>query len=192
MMKEKTSPVLPFTIVRDVNESAPYHFTGIPSDASDNCNGLPWVVPIVTKSLWSMGRIPIALDLLKEPVLKGYADYSIQGMEHLISIERKSLTDLYSTLGSRRYEFECEIARLSRLEFAAVVIEADWNTILFDPPASSRLNPKTVSRTVLSWSIRYPNVHWFTCVDRRHGELTTFQLLRQFWKQQQKRDSWNR
>lgn len=184
-MKEPQSPILPFTIVRCSNETAPYHFAGIQSDAGDKCDSMPWVVPIVTKPLYLLHRLPIQLDQKREPILKGMADYSIETLTDHVAIERKSVSDLYSTIGGRRYEFECEVARLNLLPFAAVVVEGDWNKILLDPPASSQMAPKTIGRTILSWSIRYPRVHWFTCSDRRHAELTTFQLLRQFWKQTQ-------
>lgn len=176
------APTLPFTISRDSNESAPWHFAGIESDAEQRANGAPWIVPIITKPLWNMHRTEVFIGDM--PYLKGGADYSIDGLEHRIQLERKSVADLYSTLGQRRSDFEAEICRLNMLEFAAVIIEGDWRAIL-DPPANSQLNPKTVSRTILSWSIRYPRVHWFPCVDRRHAEKLAFQLLRQFWRQSQ-------
>ncbi|HWL09370.1 MAG TPA: ERCC4 domain-containing protein [Planctomicrobium sp.] len=181
--KEVTAPTLPFTIVRCSNETAPYHFAGISSDSGDRCNGLPWIVPVITKPLYLTHRLPIQLDLKREPILKGMADYSIEGLTDHIAIERKSVSDLYSTIGGRRYDFKCEIARLNMLPFSAVVIEGDWSRILLDPPAQSQMEPKNIARTILSWSIRFPRVHWFTCSDRRHAELLTFQLLRQFWKQ---------
>jgi hypothetical protein len=181
-MKAKSNPVLPFTIVRDSNETAKYHFAGIQSDVGDKCDGLPWIVPLIEKPLYSMHRLPISVDR-KPEIIKGLADYSIDGMEHQVQIERKSVPDLFSTLGGRRHEFECEIARLNMLAFSAVVIEGNWKSIVLDPPPESQLFVKTVSRTILSWSIRYPRVHWFTCEGRRHAELTTFNLLRQFYKQ---------
>lgn len=175
----KSPPLLPFRIVVDVNESLPYQFAGIASDAK--YGGLPWVVPTVTLPLYAMAKEPV--EIRGETHLKGLADYSIDGMIDRVAIERKSLPDLYSTIGGRRDEFEAEIARLDRLECADVVIEADWHRILTDPPPSSRLLPKIVSRTIISWSRRYRNVHWHACASRRHAELMTFQLLFQFWRQ---------
>jgi hypothetical protein len=67
------------------------------------------------------------------------------------------------------------------MEFAAVVVEAPFSRILRDPPPHSDLLPKAVFRTILSWSVRYPKVHWFPCEDRRHAEITCFRLLQRFY-----------
>lgn len=181
--QEQEATVAPFTIVVDVNEGAPYRFTGLPLNKSegDGC----WVVPTTKKALWAMGRMEITTD--KGTFTKGLADYSIDGLESQFQVERKSLSDLYSTLGGKRDEFEAEISRLCCCQFAAVVVEASWDEALNHPPANSRLLPKTVESTILSWSIRYPQVHWFLVSDRRHGERTVFNLCHLFWRQWQHR-----
>lgn len=182
--------VAPFRIAIDVNEGVPYRFTGIKTDGSADKGGArPLVVRTITLPLYQMGRQAVFIEKNGRQLnyVKGLADYSIEGMIEDVQIERKSLEDLYGTLGGRRDDFEAEIARLNLCRFAAVVIEASWSEILFSPPDHSRLNPKTVSRTILSWSIRYPGVHWFTCSGRQHAEAFTFRLLEMFWRQQQKK-----
>jgi hypothetical protein len=170
-----------FKIVVDVNEGIPYRFTGMTTDKADG--ELPIVVELVQKPLYAMARVTI--EIKGKQFLKGLADYSIDGLETAVQIERKSLEDLYGTLGSRRDDFEAEIARLDQCQFAAVIVESGWDEMLLRPPDHSRLNPKTVSRTIQSWSIRYPRVHWFTCAGRQHAEQFTFRLLEMFWRQQQ-------
>lgn len=170
----------PFTIVIDTNESMPYSFTGI--DVDGDQHGRHYVPRIVRKPLWSMGRETVSVK--GREMIHGLADYSIDGMELLVQVERKSVSDLYSTLGQRRDEFEAEMARLSRCRYAAVVVEGDWQKILVEHGSRSNLNPKSVSRTILSWSVRY-GIHWWTCTNRRHAELVTFQLLMRFWKETQ-------
>lgn len=170
--------ICPFKVVADVNEGIPYRFTGIKTDSGKGGRAL--AVEIVQKPLYAMHREKVTVK--DKPYSKGLADYSIDGLEQFVQIERKSLEDLYGTLGGRRDDFEAEIARLDMCQFAAVVIEADWQTILFNPPDYSRLLPKVVSRTVLSWSIRYPRVHWYTCSGRDHAESLTFRLLEMFWR----------
>lgn len=96
--------VCPFQVVVDSREQAPYTFDAMPLSGRDR--GKRLVVPIERKGLKS-------------------GDYSIVGMEERIAIERKSLQDLYSTLGQDRERFEAEFERLNQLEFAAIVIEAD-------------------------------------------------------------------
>lgn len=173
--------ICPFKVVADVNEGIPYRFTGIKTDSSKGGRAL--AVEIVQKPLYAMYRERIHIK--GKGFTKGLADYSIDGLEPFVQIERKSLEDLYSTLGGRRNDFEAEIARLDMCQYAAVVIEADWQTILLNPPKHTRLPPKTISRTVQSWSIRYPRVHWFTCSGRDHAEVFTFRLLEMFWRQWQ-------
>jgi ERCC4-type nuclease len=113
-------------------------------------------------------------------------DYSILGAESRISIERKSVSDFYGSIGSDRERFEREMVRLAAMEFAAVVIEGDWRELLIDRPDTIQMSAKSASHTILSWSIRY-GVHFFPCMGRRHAELVTFGLLRHWWKQEQER-----
>ena len=180
MAKLKQDPPLKitdFTIVIDSNESAPFHFTGIPVDSDKHNRN--WIVPTVTKPLWSMGKREVETPTGIQT--HGLADYSIDGMEERVQVERKSRSDFAATLGQRREAFHAEIARLNHCEFAAVVCECDWEDLLVNPIPNSQMSPKVFSRTVISWSIRYPNVHWFFCMNRRHAEVMTFQILRRFW-----------
>lgn len=176
------APLLcPFSVAVDSNESAPFHFTGIQADADKGNRN--WIVPIVRKPLYLMGRREVQVQGTNITATHGFADYSIDGMESDIQVERKSLSDLYSTLGQRRFEFQAEVQLLNDdCHYAAVVIEADWSKILLEPPPNAQMPPKVVSRTILSWSIRYPRVHWFCCMNRRHAELVTFQLLMRYWE----------
>lgn len=159
------SPITcPFTIVVDSNESAPWHFTGMPIDGDRHDR--VYIVPIERQAMYR----------------KGLADYSIKGCEQLVQIERKSLPDLFGTLAGRRDEFKAEIDRInSTCMFAAVVIEADFVEIA-GGCERSQLSPKSVLRTIISWSIRYPRVHWFPCPSRRDAERLTFRLLEKFWQ----------
>lgn len=152
------------TIVVDTREQKPYEFTGFLCDAQDG--GGPMSIPTVRGTLAS-------------------GDYSLAGFETQVAVERKSLPDLYSTLGQDRERFEREIQRLNGYAFAAVVIEADWDQIRFEPPLRTQLEPKTVYRTVLSWQQRYRGVHWWAVRCREAAEATTFRILERFWKNAQ-------
>lgn len=151
---------VPFTVVIDSRERAPYQFHGLHADADDNHRML--VIPTEWRYLKT-------------------GDYSIKGYESLVAVERKSLNDLYSTLGQHRERFENELQRLAMLEFAAVVVEASWDTIVNAPPEFSLLNPKCVFRTAVSWMVKY-RVMWVAVEGRRAAEVTTFRLLEKWWK----------
>ena len=172
--------VCPFTIICDSREQLPYEFSGMEWGAGETC-----VVPTVVRGL-------------------AQGDYSIQGLEDRIAIERKSLDDLYGSVTWGRDRFEAEVGRLNTLAgqndpepfieawlppggFAAVVIEATWPEIM--APAGHRpgwinqTEPRSVVATVLAWSMRYHRVHWITAGDRRHAEIITFGILQRFWKE---------
>jgi ERCC4-type nuclease len=157
----------PFTILVDGREKAPFTFTAIQADAD-------------------RGYRPLAIARQWAHLETG--DYTIEGMEDLVAVERKSLEDLYSTLGQHRQRFEREMQRLAAMEHAAVVIEADWWRILQRPPPQSKLLPKTVFRTALSWAEKY-GVHWLAMPDRRMAEITTFRVLECFYNHKQKKET---
>ena len=73
-------------------------------------------------------------------VVKGLSagDYSVLGMENRVAVERKSLIDAYGTFGSNRERFEAELERLSKFDYAAVVIEASMFDALKNPPKGKR------------------------------------------------------
>lgn len=162
-----TSVTLPFTVAIDTREQHAFAFTGLRSDADKHYR--PLIVPTTRATLHT-------------------GDYSIldTGTEHnysdRITIERKSLADLFSTLGQNRARFERELDRMAELEWSAVVIEADWPTVLGCPPPHSQLRPKTIFRSVIAWQQRYPNVHWWLCAGREFAEVTTLRILERWWR----------
>lgn len=161
-----------FTVIVDTREQLPYTFDRMPGRVPSES----LAVPVVVHGLPS-------------------GDYSIQDMESLIAIERKSLDDLYGSTTWGRDRFEREIERLNDLAcpkathsgFAAVVIEADWREIAAPaehrPGWENRTDPRSVVGTINSWSIRYPRVHWLACGSRREAEIRTFQILQAAWKE---------
>ncbi len=154
----------PVAVLIDTREQLSYTFAGFHADKKE-------------------GGHPLLVETRRVTLKEG--DYSLDGYAGRIAVERKSLADFFNTLGQGRERFEAELARLSRLQFAAVVVEAEWSTILYEPPQHSQLNPKTVSRSVIAWQQRHPTVHWWMVPDRRHGEAWTFRILKRFWDEDQ-------
>lgn len=147
-----------FHVVVDTREQAPFHFTGIKQD-----DGRDLIVPLVNRGLVS-------------------GDYAIDGLEALMSVERKSLRDFYGSISAGRERFEREIQRLNEMRVAYVVIEADWNDIL-QPESFTKVPAKVATRTIQSWSIKYPRVHWMPCPSRRFAEVWTYRFFEMFWRQ---------
>lgn len=157
--------ICPFTVVIDSREQLPYEFSGMTDAKTSDA----LVVPVTSKGLPS-------------------GDYSLDGYESAIAIERKSLEDLYGSVTHGRERFEREIGRLNEgYKFAAVVIEASHDEILhpekYDPAWSNRTKPASVEGTVVAWSIRYPRVHWWPCGSRGGAEERVFRVLKRFWEE---------
>lgn len=151
----------PFVVLRDQREKAPWGFHGLECDSRDK-NKL-----IVVRTEYAF--LPTG-------------DYSMDLARERVAIERKSLEDLFGTIGQHRKRFERELERLNALECAAVIVEADWNTILLRPPQYSRLNPKSIFRSVLAWQQRFPSVHWHFMGSRRLAEVTCYRVLDRFYR----------
>lgn len=156
---------IPFTVIIDTREQSPYSFQSFKADASHFKR--PLFIPTERATLQT-------------------GDYSIQSHESEITIERKSLQDLYGTIGAGRDRFERELNRMAQFKVAHVVVEADWLTALKDPPFRTKLSPKTIFRSINAWEQEFPTIHWQFMSIRAIAEHKTFRILERFWKQRQK------
>lgn len=117
-------------------------------------------------------------------------DYSIQGMstpdkhQSTITIERKSLPDLFSSTGRGRDRLEREFIRMQAFTFAAIVIEADLRTIFQNPPPTSQMDPSKILRTLIAFCQRH-HVHCWPCPSRSFAEKTIYLLLKRFFDDRQ-------
>lgn len=161
----------PFTILIDSCEKQPFTFHGIHADADKQSR------PLLVQTRYAyLGA--------------GCGDYTIESCQGRIALERKSAVDLYGTvLGfkKRRDRFERELANLSSMEFAAVVIEASMMGCLDNPPdfgegMEPEVRAKVLYRSIISWMLRFPKVQWIFCDSRRVAEVTAFRLLEKFHK----------
>ncbi len=109
-------------------------------------------------------------------------DYSIDGFDISgITLERKSLSDLFGSLGKGRKRFIKELERMSKFDYAAVIIEAEWSTVIRHPPTRSKLNPKSVYASIIAWQQRY-GIHFWLVPNRQFAEKTTFRILERYYK----------
>jgi DNA excision repair protein ERCC-4 len=107
-------------------------------------------------------------------------DYSLEGFESRVAVERKSKEDAYGSLGSGRQRFEAEWLRLSKLDYGGIVIESGLPDFLREPPAYSLMNPRAALCTLVAWSIKYGVPVWFAG-DRRHAKALVLRLLTYWW-----------
>jgi len=78
-------------------------------------------------------------------------DYTVEGMERLLSLERKSLPDLVACTVTYRRRFLATCARLARLPWKALLVEATYEDIkqgceAFGIPSS--VEPNAISGTL--------------------------------------------
>lgn len=115
-------------------------------------------------------------------------DYSILGHENNdgkenfgITIERKSLSDLYGTLSQGRERFKREFERMTKFRFACVVVEADLHNISKNPPIRSKLPPKNVTQTIWSWMVKY-RIPFVPCPNKEFAARATVRMLEQYYR----------
>ena len=162
MARQRTPKLHPFTIAIDTREQCPFTFSRL-----------------------LFGHESRMMIWTRRQTLKT-GDYSIVGYEDKIAVERKSLIDLFSTLGQQRDRFEREFQRLAELEFSAIVVEGDFRDVLHpeavDPMWPSKTHPHTILGTVQSWQQRYKTSHWWFCPNRQFAEQMTFGILEKYYR----------
>jgi ERCC4-type nuclease len=78
-------------------------------------------------------------------------DYGLLHLPQAAAIERKSLDDLLSVVGTERERFERELDRLRAYPCRALLIESTWATIEMGQWSRSRLKPQQVLGSLLAW-----------------------------------------
>ena len=68
---------------------------------------------------------PLAVEMATLQV----GDYSVRGLEHIVAIERKELSDLIGCVGRERDRFEREMHKILAYPCRALVVEATWHDI---------------------------------------------------------------
>jgi len=93
------------------------------------------------------------LDLAPLNVVRGTlatGDYSVVGLETVVSIERKSLTDLLGCVGGERERFDREVQRLIAYPVRALVVESTWADLELGR-WSSKVTTSAAIGSVLGW-----------------------------------------
>jgi hypothetical protein len=76
----------------------------------------------------SFSRFPGWIAGEKKKALR-VGDYSVEGMEHLLIIERKSLTDLITTLMQQRSRFFEVCEKMTKYRWRALLVEASYEDV---------------------------------------------------------------
>lgn len=137
-------------IIQDTRETNPFLFKNIVRDKSN-------------------GGGPEEFMVIRETMNTG--DYTINHCEQIV-VERKAANDILScVMGADRDRFEGEVMR-ANLYLRQMTIVVEQPLLSFKTHQS-----KVLFRTQVSWSLKYPRVHWFWASNRREAELVTFRIL---------------
>jgi len=114
-------------------------------------------------------------------------DYSIEGLEDKIAIERKSPQDLFGTLGKGHKRFKAELERAKSLDYFGIVVEAPFLDVYqksFKNSHYSQMRGDVIIKQCCTIEMKYPNVRFWFCNSR--AEATT--LIRNIFKSYEKRE----
>ena len=105
----------------------------------------------VTALCDSREQIPLDLSPLRVEVgTLATGDYSIKGLEHVVAVERKSLSDCLQCIGQERERFDREVQRLLAYPVRALVVEATWPD-LERGEWRSQVTPAAALGSLLGW-----------------------------------------
>jgi ERCC4-type nuclease len=76
-------------------------------------------------------------------------DYSVEGFEDRVAVERKTLDDLVGSLIRARERFLREMRRFETYEARCIVVEADWSDVA-ERRYAGGVHPKSIFGAVLS------------------------------------------
>jgi len=125
------------------------------------------------KSVWK-NKLRIVERSLK------HGDYSIEGMENKVCIERKMVSDFISYVGKDRKNTDTKCEAMKSLLWKALVIESDRDS-LFIPAFGSRVTCNQVYSFLVSRAVKY-NMHIYIDNDRTNIEMYVLSHLVYFYK----------
>jgi len=127
--------------------------------------------------LWKTKTVKKKLDV---------GDYSIEGYEDRISIERKSLPDLFGTLGKGHKRFKKELGRAEKLDYFAIVIDGSYTKcVTKDFPGSyhSKMRGYVITAILFTLHIKY-GINIFFATDRVESKKIIKEIFKSFIKVQ--------
>ncbi|HEY3376256.1 MAG TPA: ERCC4 domain-containing protein [Armatimonadota bacterium] len=112
-------------------------------------------------------------------------DYSLQGYETRIAIERKSLADYVSTVVHAQDRFSRELSILRSYPRAWIVVEASMDDVL-QGRYESEVKPQALFAMTAALQVIY-GIEVQFAFDRPTARAWVEELLVQYWKSQQKK-----
>lgn len=97
--------------------------------------------------------IPVEICTVSRRLKTG--DYSLEGYEDRIAIERKTVKDIVQTITHHRDRFVRELERGDELEQFVVIIEGEWLDMLQYCGQETGMNPVSLDNSIIAYQLRY-------------------------------------
>jgi ERCC4-type nuclease len=108
------------------------------------------------KAPFNFSRFPNWIAAERSQTLK-VGDYSVEGMETLLVLERKTLADLITTLIQQRERFFYSCEKMTKYRWRAILIEGSYEDIKspYDQEYNTSAHPNAVSGTLDALEARF-------------------------------------
>lgn len=103
-------------------------------------------------------------------------DYSLEGLEEIVAIERKSADDYVGSVLKNHERFQRELIRLQQFRFAAVVVEISLAGLMAGH-YTSKIKPQALLGITCQLMLQYPPVQVIFASDRPHAAQIVAELL---------------
>ncbi len=107
-------------------------------------------------------------------------DYTIQGYEDMMVIERKSFEDLYRCLTSSLARLRSQLRRMGPFDYKALIVDTTVSAILMGHPMC-KLKGETAFERLIGLVHQYDIPIYFA---DRHGTIVCRTLLCLWWKEE--------
>lgn len=151
----------PFRVVFDTREQLPWTFQGIRAGQGH-------------------GKKLLTVETVRKPLKTG--DYTAEGFEDRICIERKSAADAVSTVIRRRVPFLNELERMQAFDYSHVIVECSIDDLTRNMADYTRAEPSAFFRSVASFEIQFPKTHWNFMGNRTIAERYAFRLMNKLYR----------
>jgi len=159
-------------------------FDGIPTGISRNLVLKNEPIPLIFPVIDQQEKKPYIFKQAIRKYLKT-GDYSLEGLEDEMTVERKSLEDWIGSMTIHREREERKFQRMSEMSYSALVLESTIDEMKAGVWVS-KTHPNSVINTALGWCLKY-RMHLFFVGGWNKGNQVTKIILWEYYKNREKR-----
>lgn len=138
-----------------------------------------WILVIDTRETNALFKKPYKGMIVTRNTLKT-GDYSVRGFEDKVCIERKSIQDLFVSLGSERSRFYDEIERMKTYESKVLLVEGKHEDCLCFKPYT-KMHPNAVRASLMSIWVRH-GIPIYFATNRHWAEVFVIDYLVKYYR----------